>query len=425
MKIPPVHPSTSTVRHTPFFYGWVVVAVCFFTQVVGFGTQLSFGVFFNALIGEFGWSRAETSLIFSATMITFTLFSAPAGLLLQRYGARMTFSAGMALAAVGLLLCSRASTLWHLLAAYGVITAAGLTLINFGPQATVISHWFRRRRGLAIGIVFGGTGIGSMLVTPLVSLIISISGWRAAYLVTAIMAAVAIPLAALLLRDHPRELGLHPDGDVEPGRPGGAFQFEGHQSVRDVLMNPAFWLVMLAAVFTMGPLRLMTVHQITAFTDAGFDRQVVANSIGVAGAVAAATFILSGILSDRVGRQTTFAVGSISLFTAIALLVMLQPGLNPAWLGLYALIFGIGEGARASMVSASASDLFSGPQMALVNGAVAAFFSVGAGLFPWLGGVIYDSQGSYALAFSIGGACIVLSIAAMWLAPRVIGRGKY
>ena len=407
-----------------FYYGWVIVAVCGVTLLVTFGTRLSFTVFFVALTEEFGWARASTSLIFSISMVVFAVTSIGAGMALDRWGGRVVFAFGAALLSVGLLLSSQVQTLWQLAFTYGVVAGLGITILGLGPQAGLLAAWFRRRLGTAIGLAFAGTGLGTLTLTPLVEVLITQVGWRAAYRVLALLAILLIPLIVIFLRRSPAVMGLQPDGDSA------ATAVSRHRSqpihnwtMREVTHTLSFWLVILAALCAIGPLRMLTVHQLAVVVDAGFNRLFAAAVIGGAGAVTAAAFIIFGILSDRIGRRETYVFGSICLVGAIGVLGSLHNSDQIGWLLLYGLLLGIGEGSRASLVTAVASDLFPGQALGAINGAVGSAFAAGAAVFPWLAGRIFDTSGAYTSAFLIAGTAVLISTAALWLAP-VFARHK-
>ncbi len=410
-----------------FFYGWIIVAVCSLTLLVAFGVRLSFSVFFVALIDDFGWPRGGTSLIFSVSMIVFAVVSTPAGMALDRWGARLVFGVGAGLMALGLFLSSRIQSLTQLALAYGFVAGSGIAILGLGPQASLVARWFRRRRGMAIGITFAGTGLGSLLLTPGAEFLVSRFDWRTAYLVLAGLVLAVMPLIVIFLRLDPSEVNLGVDGmetailsSVKQTNVSSNYTPPLHHDwqMGDIVRTSAFWLVLVAAMGAIGPLRMLTVHQLAVMADAGWARLLGATVVGVAGAITAVSFILFGALSDRFGRWGAYAIGSLCMLMAIGLLGSLSRLESQGWLWLYALMLGLGEGSRSSLVTAVASDLFPGRALGAVNGAVGSAFGVGAAIFPWLAGALFDQIGSYVIAFQMASLAILVSTAALWLAPR-------
>jgi MFS family permease len=165
---------------------------------------------------------------------------------------------------------------------------------------------------------------------------------------------------------------------------------------------------------------MLTVHQLAAMVDAGVDQLFAATMIGLAGAITALAFILWGALSDRIGRRLVYLMGSLCLLAAIAILGTLGPTTTRGWLLAYSLLLGLGEGSRASLITAVASDLYPGNALGAVNGAVGSAFGAGAALFPWIAGRLYDQSGSYNTALIVGAVAILVSSIALWLAPASI-----
>ena len=133
------------------FYGWIVVAGAFLVLFMAYGTQYAFGVFFAALVDEFGWSRASLSGVFSLYAFTYAAFALVSGRLTDRWGPRAVIGAGGVLLGLGLIAMSQVSALWQPYVCYGLVTALGMSTAYVPCNATV-AKWFTRRRGLAIGL---------------------------------------------------------------------------------------------------------------------------------------------------------------------------------------------------------------------------------------------------------------------------------
>lgn len=410
-------------RKTPIFYGWVVVGVCSLTLFVMFGIRLSFSVFFVALIDEFGWSRADTALIFSTTMLIFMVGSAVAGWAQDHLGARVTFSLGAFVLGLGLVLSSQISTLLGMVLSYGIVVGIGITILGLSNQASVIARWFRERRGLAIGIAFAGTGLGSLVVTPLMAFLAERFHWRVGYGVLAGLAFLLIPLILWLLQDKPSEAL-----SVDQGKP--LLEAEktavspSHASqtnpwpLHKVFRTPSFWLLILAGLCTMGPIRMLTVHQLAMMADAGIPTVVGAQAVGLVGAVTAVSYIVSGILSDKIGRIPTYALGGLATIIALYTIGSLNEGPQQlVWL--YAVLLGMGEGSRSSLVATVSSDMFAGPTLGAINGAVGSAYGAGTTILPWLAGYIFDTTGSYQLALTVAMVTVGTAVLSLWLAQRV------
>jgi sugar phosphate permease len=203
------------LKSSNVFYGWIVVGISTLVFAIVRGVNDAFSVFFVALLEEFGWSRAAVAGVFSLARLTEGAVSIGVGMLSDRFGLRRLVPVSACLVAFGLVLASQAQTLWIFYVAYGVIFALGSCGLGELSHVLLISRWFVRKRGTAIGIAMAGMGLGILLIVPLAQMCILHLGWRWAYIVLATIVGVGvIPPTLLWQRERPEDLGLFPDGDV-------------------------------------------------------------------------------------------------------------------------------------------------------------------------------------------------------------------
>ena len=202
------------------FYGWVIIIAGFGMFMLGGGLLMhAFGTYVKLLEADFGWSRTELSIAFSMQRIESGFLGPIQGWMVDRYGPRAVMLIGMVLFGFGFIAFSFIDSLLWFYVVF-VIMATGQSFGSMMSLSVSLVTFFRRRRGLALGIVGTGMATGGLL-QPLVVAGLEAWGWRQmAFVSGIIILVVGLPLAALV-RHRPQELGLLPDGD-EPGRPAGA-----------------------------------------------------------------------------------------------------------------------------------------------------------------------------------------------------------
>jgi sugar phosphate permease len=415
------------VKVSKIFYGWVIVGVSTLVFAIVRGVNDSFGVFFVAWLEEFGWGRAAVAGVFSCARLTEGAVSIGVGMLSDRFGLRRLVPLSACLAALGLVLASQAQSLWMLYVAYGFLFAIGYCGLGELSHVPVISHWFIKKRGTAIGIAMAGMGLGILLIVPLTQLCILYLGWRWAYIVLAgVILVGVIPPTLLWQRERPEDMGLFPDGTT-PTQPRASTTRHSRSNttparrewtLRTALRTPTLWLIFAMRILT--PLGMMMVvpHHVAYLVGHGFSKPVAALAFGSLGAFSFTGRILFGWLSDRLGQVATMIVSySISILGTFVLLSLHDP--TQLWLlWCHIAVYGIGFGARGPLTSALVTQLFHGKNW----GAILGFLEVGSGLGgtlgPLLSGVLFDWTGSYTMSFSLSMLILALAGFCAWLAGR-------
>ncbi len=415
-----------------FYYGWVIVGVSFFTLFFSLSTRFSFGVFYVAILKEYGWGRGETAGAFSLAMVIHGLFAMVTGNLIDRFGPRTLFPLGATFLAMGLAATSRITAIWHLYLFFGVVMAIGINTLSYAPHMSLIPKWFTRKRGLASGLAVSGIGVGTMVMAPFIQLMIDTVGWRSAFLVLAgILLSVVLPMTALFQRRSPEDMGQFPDGIVPV--PGGAHVPHLQESPRNIhtthlseqwtlraaICTRVFWWMALVNFSVGFFVHMLLVHQVAHVVDAGYSTTLAALLVGLVGLLRSVGGVLCGLLSDRVGREIGYTLGSGSAFVGIVIFLLVRNTTSPWMLYAFVFLFGLGSGSFGPTTAAATSDLFLGNSLGRIMGTLSIGWGLGGALGPYLGGYFYDHRGSYTLPFLLVLVNICLGLLGIWMAaPR-------
>ena len=178
-------------KRVPIFYGWWVL-IAATTVLSAQGVMFyGFGILFPSILKEFNWSRALTSSIFSVQISTNSLFILLMGYLIDRYSPRLLIGLGALFLGVGLIFSGFTREIWHLYLFFGIIVGVG-TSSMYVPPITVVTRWFEKKRGLALGIAVTGIGIGGFLGSPFLNWLIQSFGWRMALPILGILTGIAV-----------------------------------------------------------------------------------------------------------------------------------------------------------------------------------------------------------------------------------------
>lgn len=305
--------------------------------------------------------------------------------------------------------------------------ALGFAALPMSTHGIIISNWFVRRRGMAMGIVASGLGVGILVIVPLTQFIISELGWRQAYRMLALLLVVLIaPLNLLFQRHRPEDVGLSPDsglvtlmGRTVKSKP----DEETGWTLSRAMRSYRFWALAVGVFTGALPVHMILIHQVAAAVDAGFSRELAAYALGLTGFFTSFAMILVGSTSDRVGREWAYTLGSLAMIFGVVLLLVTR-GPSQVWM-LYAftLFFAVGFASRQSLYPTIAADLFHGRHFGAINGTLVVFVGAATGIGPWLGGYLFDLFGNYKSAFWVANLLASLSVISIWIAgPRQVRR---
>ncbi len=382
------------------YYGWIVVISILFISTVLFGISGSYGFFFKSIEAEFGLTRATTSAITSTSRILAGFMSLGAGYALDKYGPRkIIFLMGL-FTGISLLLTSQTQSPWQLFITYSLLLSMGIGAVFVVPTA-IVARWFDRKRGLAIGISLAGSGLGMIVMAPLATFLIVNYNWRIAYIAIGLIAwAVILPLSGLLKRG-PGDVGTAIDGrrnssiekqdnkSYTPINPVSLSKVFSSRSFLSVLFMWAFFGCNVFFVFT---------HLVPHILDMGFSPGEAAGVVSVMGVAGIAGRILMGLASDRLGRKKVVASGAFLQFMAMLWMLWAQE----LWMFyLFVIVYGFAYSGYASSVAALISAIFGLSRIGTIFGALEVSFGIGAAFGSFIGGLIFDLNGSYYMAFMI------------------------
>lgn len=398
------------------FFAWSIVFSCTVGVAASSGPIVlsSAGVLMEALHKEFGWNRGQVS--FSVTLYTLitALMMPSLGHLIDRVGVRRIVVPAIVVSGAALCLVATSMRLWQFYLAVVVFSLVGSTTTSL-PYVRVISMWFDHRRGLMLGIVASGIGLGFGIVPIVMQGLLQHFGWRSAYYgMAGVLAILIFPIQLLLLRDSPTELGLQPDNRQLASVRSEELPIAG-DAFSAAIKTLQFWLLVLITFVFAFVFNGMTVHLVPMLKDNGISPSSAVFMASMMGFSLVAARILIGALLDSVFAPrlaiATFMIGSIGL----ALIAV--SGSKIANLVGAALI-GVGIGAETDIVSYMASRYFGMRSFGKIYGAIFGFFYLGTGLGPLALGVAYDRQGGYtAILIAYTVLCIVVTLTFAFFGP--------
>jgi MFS family permease len=386
-------------RGRGIFYGWVIVGIAMLaTFASGPGQSYLFSVFIDPIIEDTGISRTGISTLYAAG----TFLSAA----MVFFISRLADARGPRLTLTVIAFCFGLACFGMAFASGGLMTAVALAALRGLGQGALpingtllMAQWFVRRRGRAMAIAGLGGALSTATLPPLARLLIDNIGWRESYLVFGMAIwAVVVPVAILLVRNRPEDVGLHPDGADEPPVGEAPVTASGEPVRHKVLNTRMFWFLAIPMAMPGLVDTALIFHQASIFAERGLSPTVAATAFAPMALTTAAFGFGAGFLTDRFGPRPLYIVGLLVL--CIPPLVLQFISNTPAAFA-YGMIMGAGSGI-AMMVSRIAWSYYYGRHgLGSVQGAAVMVSIIGSALGPLLLAFIRDQSDSYTVALLV------------------------
>jgi MFS family permease len=416
---------TSEVTGQPrgrIFYGYYLVAATFAFMLICIGCgSYAFSLFVRPLEASFGWGRGQVMLGFTIFFLTMGVTSPVVGRFVDRYGARTVIPVGAAVMGLGFVIVSQMSQLFVFYLGY-VLVGAGASGMGQVPSSAIISNWFKKRRGTAIGLMAAGIGAGGFVMAPVVGYVITQFGWRTAYFSMAVIIwVVSIPLALLFVRTKPSEMGLYPDGASKPpaelAETSEVLNPPGF-TLKQAMRTPTFWFIFASFLFGCFGGMGLTQSPVPFFEDIGYSTQTAAAALGASGVASAVGKVTFGWLCDRMQPKHAWAIGLALQAGAALVLLSISGDSSLGLIWMWAALLGLGAGAWLPTLSMLGSTNFGLLAYGAIFGALNLAQSAGAAIGPFFAGLVYDATDTYHWVFVTFALMYAVAIPAILLVKK-------
>jgi len=405
------------IRKSGLHYAWVILAAACVLSIVSRADSASFAVFMDPLVEKFHWKRGDISLAYSLAF----LCSMPAmlvfGWLGDRYGARVLMLGAALMISMGTILLGMIRELWHLYVLYGVFVGALGNAAFMVLLPVIMTRWFERKMGLALGIYWAALGAGPVIFAPLFRWLIESRGWESAFMVIGLGFGAVLLIFSSLIRTSPAEMGLSAYGAEDATKGGQASAAAGVTvSLRSVLARRPVWLLTGCHHLGCAGHAVILAHGVSMATHQGIPGLQAAGVLSTIAGVSIVSRFTFSILTERFGGR---AVLSFAVFGQSASILMLLFATEAWHFYAFAMIFGICYGGEMVGFPIINQQMFgrSAPLSSIFSFEMIGA-STGMALGGWLGGVLFDHSGNYTSAILVAAGIGFLALPlALWL-PR-------
>jgi sugar phosphate permease len=406
------------MERTTVHWAWVVLATCFFNLFINYSIRLGYGTALPEMIKALDITRTQGGMIYNSYLIVYIILSPFAGKLTDRIGARAVITLFCILLGTGTFLMGTVEQFWTACLFYALVGAGASAM--WTPVLALVQRWFgMRRRGMALGLVSTGYGLGFATTGKLFPLIVAALNWRYCWFFLGLAALVMVVANAFLLRSKPEDMGMHPWGEgKEPVVPAPSRRVAVPYS--RTLGTQRFWLIGISYFFIAASLYMITTFIVDyANLELGIPYDRAASVVTVHGLCQVLGVLTIPMLSDYIGRRTTLL--SSNLILACATTGIMLVGTNLSLVYIMVGIIGVFYGITFPMYGACAGDYFPREVMGTVIGMWTTCYGVGAIIGHLVAGRIRDVSQSFHPAFVVAVICAAMAALLMSLLRQPTG----
>ncbi len=439
--------ASAPLQRSGIYYGWYVVVTAMFIAAVTTGARNGFGVFVVPMSDDFEWSRTAISIAAGTGWLMNGITQPLLGHVFDKFNSRKVILISLlvvGLATAGLSLTGvfgEAFALYFLIFLFSFVLSTAMSGASIGTLMPLLARWFVKRRTFVLGLVASGSSIGGLILIPFSAYMVELFNWQASWIALGtIVTCLALPLGFVFLRNSPAQMGLLPDGELEPASGGTAPAASRQRGLFEVdqwhksFQFPPIWNLSIAYTVCGITVGLLSVHFVPyADEELGVSPTLAGLIFGVLTGLNVIGAIGGGWLADRFRRKnvlgTVYSVrcvaylvligGLVATQQSISLPVVGSPALPSLWI--FAVLAGFSWIASVPITTSLTADVYGLRALATIAGISFLCHQIGAFISIILGGVLYDMTGSYLLPFSIAAACLIPAA----IASYTINEKKY
>ena len=383
-----------------FHYGWVIVFVGFLSMwFITCIFSSAAGMMVNPVTEEMGISRSAFTMASTACSIAGMIMSTSIGRVFRKFSVKKTMLVGSAIYAACYASYGLAPNI-YVFYVIGFISGFAMIMSSMVAISTLLARWFDEKRGLAVALASTGSGVGGVVMNPLIGSLVTSMGWRKTYFVLgAMIAVVMIPAVLFLIRETPQEMGLEPYGKKET-KDGAPMAEESGYTAAEARLTPMYWLWIPVVLIVSAVCNTIMQLTVAYATDMGFEYSVAAGIASVLTAGLAIWKLVMGQLYDSIGSRKA-ATLSLSVYTLVLILYAISSKEMAFIYYIGTALFGMGGSFATIAYSVVVQDVFGKKDFATIYGSINVFASIGGAIGSPVVAAVFDKLGTYKPAWVV------------------------